>query len=262
MNNSIPEPMQKASSTVVYQVYETKNYDVFKLLPNNRNVNLLHVKRLVESFSKEHLVSPIIVNGKLEIIDGQHRLYAAKEINCSVHYIIVPDYGIKEVQIFNANQKNWTKRDFLEMYCNEGIKVYLQFKEFMVNFPDFGMQVCERALTGKSNPGYKYVEKRKVMDYFETGKLVIPDLNKAYRVGNKLMAFKPFYKGFNRGTFCSAMLPIFDNKDYKHNEMIRKLDTTPIKLTHCNNVDTYRLLIEDIWNWRRSKENKISFRYS
>ena len=97
MNNSILEPMQKASSNVVYQVYKTNNYDIFKLMPNNRNVNLTHVGRLKLSFKEMYLISPIIVNSRMEIIDGQHRLHAAKELNLPIYYIIVDGYAVSVV---------------------------------------------------------------------------------------------------------------------------------------------------------------------
>ena len=99
------------------------------------------------------------------------------------------------------------------------------------------------------------------MKDFEEGKLFVPDLKKSYRVARKLMDFKIFYKNFNRGTFVSAIAPIFDLGKYNHNEMIKKMQKCPIKLQDCLNVEQYRLLFEDIWNWRRKDQNKVSFRY-
>lgn len=268
MLNSVFEPtIKKSSSEKVYDVYKTNDYSLFKFMSNNRNVNLAHVERLRQSFEVEHLISPIIVNERMEIIDGQHRYKAARLTGKPIYYIIIDGYNIKEVQIYNANQKNWTKKDYLEMYCSEGRTPYLQMKQFMIAFPELGLQSSERIITLRFGTGSriqkKFQGKNMLMKDFENGKLFVPDLKKSYKIARKILDFKPYYSNFHRGTFVSAVAPIFDHKDYNHNEMIKKLSKIPngLQLQDCLNTDQYRLMIEDIWNWRRNYENKVSFRH-
>lgn len=261
-------PTAKSNGSVqkdqtIYSVLKTGNYSLFKIMPDNRNLNLLHVKRLVESFNESYLVCPIIVNEKFEVIDGQHRLQACIETSRPVYYIKIPGYGIKEVQILNTNQKNWNKMDFLNMYCAEGKKQYLEFKKFMDDFPAFKIQAAQRILTGhtlgkKANVGGVQASMRD----FEEGKLYIPDLNKSYTHARKIMDYEPFFSEFSSGLFVSALLPLFKSKDYNHKEMLHKLSVCPIKLYPCRDIPQYRLLLEDIYNHKRQKENKVSFRYS
>lgn len=270
MQTSFVPTMAKSSivrngNEPVFNVYKTTDYSIFKIMADNRDVNQLHVQRLVASFREKHLISPIIVNERMQVIDGQHRLQASAETGLPVYYLVIPGYGINEVQILNTNQKNWNKSDFLEMYCANGVKVYLQFKEFMTHFPDFGIQGAERILTLKATganklQGSKPGQKMRMKD-FEEGKLVIPNLDKSYIIARKIMDFKPFFSDFTRGTFISALLPLFASKNYNHKEMVHKLGSCPIKMTACTNVEAYRMLLEDIYNWKRLKENKVSFRY-
>jgi hypothetical protein len=248
----------------VNMVYITTKYDQFKILNDNREVNPVHVRRLVDSFNEMHLVCPIIVNEKMEVIDGQHRLQASIETGRPIFYIQVPGYGIKEVQRLNANQKNWTKADFLEMYCSQGKKPYLEFRAFMNEFPELSFQAVERILSGLASAGGKQTTiagKKVSMNDFQEGKLIIPNPGLSLKNARKIMEFKDFYDGFSRGTFVSAVLPLFKSKNYDHREMIYKLGVAPIKLTHCQNVSQYRLLLENIYNWKRQKDNKVSFRY-
>jgi hypothetical protein len=267
----VPTPARSGSvqkktiqDSQAYSVYVTNNYDQFKIMADNRNVNLLHVHRLVESFKHKHLVSPIIVNEFLEVIDGQHRLSASKETGMPVHYIIIPGYGIDDVQILNTNQKNWTKLDYLHSYCAEGRRPYLELKKFMDDFPDFGIQSAERICTMKTfgkTQGNLKGHKIQIRD-FEEGKLIIPSIQKSYLIARKLLEFKKFYPNYHRGTFVSAMLPLLTKSlVYNHGEMIKKLSTSPIKMMDCATVEAYRMLLEDIYNYKRQKENKISFRY-
>lgn len=245
-----------------YSVLMTTNYDLFKIMADNRNVNLLHINRLVESMKAKQLICPIIVNAKHEIIDGQHRYYAIKELGLPVYYIVIPNYGIKEVQILNTHQKNWQKLDYLHSYCAAGRRPYLEFQEFMKNFPELSFQACERLLTfSKGRQGKLGDAQRVEMKDFEQGKLVIPDLQKSYSYARRIMDFKPFYNGFHKGIFASVMLSLFKSKNYNHKEMIHKLSVAPIKMQDCLNVEGYKMLMEDIYNHKRLKENKVSFRY-
>lgn len=263
INGSVLSKKVKSKDEEIYTVYRTYDYSKFRIMADNRNLNLLHVKRLVQSFGIKHLVSPLIVNEYLEVIDGQHRLEASKESGNPVYYIMVDGYGIEDVQILNTNQKNWQKLDYLESYCAAGRKPYLEFKKFMSDFPELSFQACERILTGYSQ-GKKMgkVGNHKVqMRDFEEGKLFIPDVNKSYSVARKIMDFKPYYAGFGRGIFATVMLSLLKSKNYNHKEMLHKLSVAPIKLQDCLNVEAYKMLLEDIYNHKRQKENKVSFRY-
>jgi hypothetical protein len=89
----------------------------------------LHVKRLKESFQKAYLLSPIIVNEKFEIIDGQHRFEAAKQIGVPINFLVAPKYGLKEVQMLNENMKNWKNEDYLNAYCDLKHPEYLKLTD-------------------------------------------------------------------------------------------------------------------------------------
>ena len=65
---------------IVNQVHSTNEHSVFKIQIGNRPVNNNHVARLIISMKKSYLMSPLIVNEKMEVIDGQHRLSAQKEL--------------------------------------------------------------------------------------------------------------------------------------------------------------------------------------
>lgn len=264
-NGSVHHPKKRPVivDQIAYHVYITYDYDRFKIMADNRNINLLHVRRLVESFKNKYLVCPIICNEYFEVIDGQHRREAAKETGEPLYYIMIEGYGIEEVQILNVNQKNWTKMDHLHSYCAEGVKPYLEFKKFMDDFPELSFQACERILTGlSSGSATKRQDGKSVaMKDFEQGKLFIPDLNKSYSVARRIMDFKPHYPGFYKGIFATVMLSLLKSKNYNHKEMLHKLSVCPIKMQDCLNVEEYKKLIEDIYNHKRLRENKVSFRY-
>ena len=254
----------------VNQVYTTNDYSKFKTLKGNRKLNKLHVKRLRESFAKAYLLSPVIVNENFEIIDGQHRFEAAREMQLPVNFIICKGYSLKEVQLLNTNMKNWKKEDYLNAYCDLKYPEYLKFRVFMARFPDFGMASCETILTNFLTGGHKAsssVEFKSdtntsgsyAVRYFQEGNLSIPDYEKAVENAEKIMMVKPYYDGFNRPTFVRAMIGIFKISHYSHSKLLSRLASNPTALQHCANVTQYKLLIEDIYNFR-SRE-KLSLRF-
>ena len=97
MNLFHEKPMQDL------QVFQSNDYSKFTLLHGNRKVNPLHVKRLKQSFSKQYLISPIMVNENYKIIDGQHRFTAAREMGLVINYFIISGYGLNEIQMLNTN---------------------------------------------------------------------------------------------------------------------------------------------------------------
>ena len=252
------EPMVKHSN----QVHTTTDYSKFRTLIGNRKLNELHIKRLVNSFKKRYLFSPIIVNEKMQIIDGQHRFMAAKQLSLPINYIIVEGSGLEEVQILNSNSSNWKKEHYLNAYCDLGVEPYLQMRQFMLDFPDFGVAIAEMILTDNVNGQNVQLTIDKTamrMRGFENGELKIPNLIKAYETAEKVLMFKPYYEGYNMATFVRTLITLFKNKNYVHSEMIGKLVNNPNALKKCADVTQYKLLIEEIYNYRRRE--KVNLRY-
>ena len=246
----------------VNQVYETNDYSMFKTLDGNRNLNKLHVFRLKKSFSEQYLFSPILVNNKMEVIDGQHRIEAAKSLNLPIRYIKLNGYGLSEVQVFNTNMKNWKREDYLVGYCDLKYPEYLKFRNFMRRYPNFGIASIEVILTQLAQAPREYnegIKSSSISKYFEEGKLIIPDYEKSCETAEIIMLFKPCYDGYNRRTFVIAMTGLLKNPIFSYSELLSKLRINPGSLQHCYTVSQYKLLIEDIYNYRRRE--KINLRY-
>jgi hypothetical protein len=253
----------------INQVYQTNDYHLFKTLQGNRVVNELHVMRLKKSFEDSYLLSPILVNEQYQIIDGQHRFKAAKELGLPINFIIQHGYGLQEIQKLNTNSKNWTKGDYLNAYCDLGVESYLQMRKFIRDFPDFSLTGCEIILTGTFNGANQSDKSAKdtnlnksgsVKNFgFQSGGLKIPNLKKSYEDANKIMMLKDLYEGYNRTVFIQAMIQLFRHPNYNHATFMKKIKGAPSLLVHCVNVPQTKLLIEEIYNYR-SRE-KVSLRF-
>jgi len=245
---------------VVNQVIQTNDYEMFQTLEGNRNVNKLHVSRLKESFKTAYLLSPILINQRNQIIDGQHRYEAAKALGLPINYIICNDYGLREVQILNTNMKNWGKEDYLNAYCDLKYPEYLKFRNFMRRFPEFGISICEIMITDRRQGKQGKIEGMRCrIKYFEEGELEIPDYDYSCEIAEKIRQIKPYYDGINRPVFVRAMCGVFKVDNYNHTVFLQRLNSQPNALQHCATVMQYRLMIEDIYNYR--SHVKVSLRF-
>lgn len=250
--------MSKQNDQFSLQVYFTTDYSKFKLMKGNREIDALHVKRLIESFREQYLYSPILVNSKHEIIDGQNRFTAAKALNLPIYYLVAYNYGLKEVQVLNTNTKNWQKYDYLKMYCDKKVEPYLQMRKFMEDFPAFGISAAIKILTNDtSDDGGTGLNAQ--AKHFQKGLLTIPNLKLSYANAKKIMAYEPYYKGFTRRTFVGTMMSLLKNPNFNNDELVTKLKNNPSQLYDCTSIGQYKLLLEDIYNFRR--RDKVNLRY-
>lgn len=253
---------------IINQVYETNDYTIFKQLTGNRPYNMPNIKRLKDSFAKKQIENPIIVNENFEVIDGQHRLKTCSDLGLPVHFIICNNLGLQEVQMLNSNMSNWKREDYLNSYCNMGLEPYLQFRDFMNDYPEFGIAASEALLTQRLSGGsWSRTDKEHstnnsgsiAIKYFENGDLYIPDLSLSKKQAEMILQVKTFYEGFNRATFVRAMIGLFRNPNFDFSTFIKRLEMQPTALVHCSNVGQYKELIEEIYNYR--SRNKVSLKY-
>ena len=129
------------------EVFTTWDYDMFKIMEGNRDFER-HGKKLMESVERWGIISPIIVNENMEVIDGQGRLYAAKEVGVSVPYIIKKDLGIETCIEMNTTQTGWSYKDYIKSYADQGNENYVILRDALEEFPKVPVKAIWFALSG------------------------------------------------------------------------------------------------------------------
>lgn len=273
MFNTTTAPMAKYSNQVqkgqeVNKVYKTSDLSIFKQIDGNRVPNIQHVRRLADSIRTYGMkCNPILVNERMEVIDGQHRLMAAKEAYSFVYYIVIQGYSLNEVHTLNLNQKNWSKKDFMDGYANMGIDSYVKLKAFYEKNNDFTFNdciaLCQNIGSGSTRSLATQTAVNKVksdtIQIFEEGTWRTGNMDVAQDMANKIRMIKTYYVGYNRMTFVGTMITLLNNKNFDFNEFMHKLKLQPFALVDCANREQYRNLIEDIYNYR--SRNKINLKY-
>lgn len=110
-------------------VYETTNYNLFKYLKGNRKVK--YSKKLEIAAIEVGFLYQVLVNEKMEIIDGQNRLEVCKRLGMPVRFEIKKGAGDKEVESLNTTATKWTLRDYIEHYSEAGNEEYTKLGELL-----------------------------------------------------------------------------------------------------------------------------------
>lgn len=252
INSLAPNAYKKAD----VQVYQTQDYQMFRFAKGNRAVNHLHLIRLIESMRKNYLFTIIMVNKNFEVIDGQHRLEACKSLNLVVYFTIVPDYGLKEMQILNLNGRNWTSEDYLSGFIDMGKQDYIDYKRFKSKYK-FGHQENVLLLAGSVTSA---AAQSANAASFNQGAFKISNYEEACRIADKIWELEPVFKGFRSRGFVTVITQLIrERPKFKINEFIKKCQDNPSLIKKCATNEQYLDMIEYIYNYRRVE--KIGLKY-
>lgn len=123
-----------------YRVYVTSDYSIFKHLKENRDVTERRIEKIRKSIdSVGYVRNPILVNEKMEIIDGQGRFEVLKEKGYPIEYIIDEGIGVDECRAMNVQQTNWTVMDFVDSFCASGNEDYLNLRRLVDKYGMFNL---------------------------------------------------------------------------------------------------------------------------
>lgn len=137
----------KMQNETAYNVYVTTDYSVFKRLPGNRDIPESRISKIVESIQSVGWVhNPIIVNEKMEVIDGQGRLTALQRLKMPVEYIIAEGVGNKECIYMNMNMVNWKLPDFIKSYAEQGNENYQRLLSLMERYANGNLSIISTAV--------------------------------------------------------------------------------------------------------------------
>lgn len=119
------------------RLQKTRNYSQFISAKANRHLDSDSFRpqheRLKESMRKFGFLPSFpltvrLVNGKLQVEDGQHRLYFAKLLGLDVYYVVI-DNEIDVAEI-NQAQASWKIKDYTNRWAQSGFKDYIKAHEF------------------------------------------------------------------------------------------------------------------------------------
>lgn len=238
-------------------VYETRDYKAFSFITGNRNINNSHLENLRKSMTEMLIPIPIVVNEKLQIIDGQHRYMVCKEEGWTLTFIQIKGLALTHVQKINELMKVWTAEAFMHCYCDLALETedgeyddYVEYREFKRKY-GFGHNETQAILTNQR------MFSGNLSDRFRNGSFKINDLKKATHVAERITDVGKYYQGYKRRGFVIAMLHCFATPEYDHDRFLSKLSYQTYKLSDQSNYKQYLQIAQDIYNYHAREGDRL-----
>lgn len=229
-------------------VYKTSDYDKFRTLLGNRNVDEGHVNKLIESMDHNDLSeqNPAIINEKLEIVDGQHRIAAWIKSARPIYYVIKEGATLDDVRLLNTTMKKWGMQDYVDSYVKQGNQNYFILDQLCKTYSlpiSIGMRLLNKTMQDASS----------TIRLFKAGKFEVVSLKEAESMALTMVAYKPYTElGVWRSTdFLRAIIYLHENKLVVLKRMLKKLEMHESKLRRQASTREYLRVLEDIYNFKQ-----------
>lgn len=238
-------------------IQKTTDYDRFSFSPENRDIDPYLVKLLISSIQQHNLLKyrPIDVSEDMEVIDGQHRLMAARSLGIEIYYRVVEATVSDTVILLNNASKGWVPEDYVKHYAAKGIRDYIELKKvmdewgvsaaFVLSF--MGLSSHQKILRS-GNLKFSRDRVLDVYDYYTK----VSDLVCRYRPVKE--------RGFLKGrTFCRALTCFIKTPEVDSELFLSKLELKMNYLRLCTNVYDYLICFQEIYNHRNRKPIDLAF---
>lgn len=229
----------------------TMEYDMFHYSTKNRPLDSKHLAKLIAAIKRKNLLrdNPIKVDADGTVIDGQHRLEAAKFLRVPIYYQTTTDMTIEDAAEINGPVKKWTRNDHMAVYCEDGRVEYLKLKKFLQRHPKLSLNLAT-SLTYYGD---------RTANSFEAGEYKCNDIDFAEEVTQALSDFAEYIPYAYEPPFVAAVKHLLEHAEYDHKRMVDKLKYTSAMLRKCTNSLDYLRTFEVIYNYKTTEKYRMHF---
>ena len=254
-------PYGKVKNGSVFWV-KREHFDRFKFLETNRDRSDAQVNRLMGLLKEPRgQRDPIKINKKWEVIDGQHRIDAAREGGLDAVMVLMQDNAtIDDVIVMNTSQKKWAWQDYLKTHSHESRPNHMEYRKLTKFMDDYGVnhKVGTWLLSG-NNHDYGVTD-------FEEGKFKVREEENAIKQATYLKTLKGYKKvdtsvfKFTKAFIALQKLHSKDGKKMLISTLMSKLKKYGGKYFEAaGNQDYYYEEMCSCYNERTPKMKQISW---
>tara|TARA_R100001440_G_scaffold56898_1_gene76676 strand:+ start:457 stop:1218 length:762 start_codon:yes stop_codon:yes gene_type:complete len=232
------------------KIHSTTDYSKFKYIKGNRDLVEAHVKKLSDQIAKKDFQIPIIVNEKMEVCEGQHRLEAYKSLGMPITYMIKEGLVIQDIRKMNSTARAWTMQEFLDSHVTLGNKDYEVLKWFHEKY-EFSISDSISMLNGK---GWHSSED---LADFKDGNFKVTDLEWAKDTADKIQQIGEYFPYYKKRSFVGAIISALKDSTFVWKVFLSRLESHSSKLKNQGSRNDFILNIERLYNHNTSAGKKI-----
>lgn len=234
------------------KIYETRNYTIFKDMKGNRPIKPNRKRSIKSNIEENDLDVPIIVNEKMEILEGQHTKQVREEMGLPIKYLKRKG-DIRHVMKFNSISSTWTNREFLDSYCLRGYKEYQMLAYFVKEY-GLGISFSLGLLVGKTRHAQADARKN-----FMDGQFKVKNFARADEIAQRIHKIGE-YVDFNRDDkFMRAIVTCMSYPEFDWQFFLKKLESKSTKLRKHASRNDYLVAIERFYNHGTSHKKRLQF---
>ena len=264
LGRNLKDPIQK---NAVVRIHYENNHSKFTLLDNNRDIDQNHVETLIDSIKRKGQLMPIIVNEKLEVHEGQHRLKACEELRVPIGYVVHLNAKSKDISVMNNSQKPWKNKDYLKHYSHKSHynnSEYRKIESFIDKYP-LPFHTAIMLLSGVRYTTTARSRDRGSMPSFRNGTFEVVNLNAACTTAEQLInlkSFVPHLVAVNR--FCLAFIKLSMLNDFNVELAYKQIEKNSNHFDRCNNQEDWYQAMISAYNYKLrvkgTRHKRISIR--
>ena len=229
---------------------ETKEFEKFKFLDCNREINQTQLSKIKKSIMEHGYIKslPILVNENSEIIDGQHRFIACKELNVPMEIAFISNSD--EVLIdLNTTQKTWGIKDYVHYYSTKNVKEYNKIIE-LSKATGVSNNLAAFILSDTETNLAKHVKNGTFRTDISVSGAI--DLTCNIKTLSKLILGNETPKKLVRAVkgLCRCGLDI--------DELVMRCGKVRDKLYPCTSMEGYMKMLLDVYNYKNRHKVKIA----
>lgn len=247
-------------------VYETREYSKFTTFKENREPD--HVGRIVSNMLEYGAIQkPIICTiskdypGKLVIVDGNNSFNARMQLSLPIPYVILKDATPREMTALNLVSKNWTNRNYIDLYASLGYTDYMVYQnllneyEFSCRSMEYILKLSTTADGGEGHSSNYHAIAR--------GLFRCKDTKRSLEIIEWLMKMKRIEDGrssiYKADCFVAAIVRLFNYKPFDPERLIKKMEMFPFLITKQADANGYINMSETIYNYHQKPEYVLKF---
>ena len=196
---------------------------------------------------------PILVDENMQVLDGQHRIEAAKALGCEVYYQVQKESHAENIILLNAASKIWSTEDYLNFHIKSGNENYRKLQEFC-NKNNVLVGHFLR-LKGSQANGSKNSSSFRSGSYRFPSEEQIAELEDKYKkiaLVNKEISTYCFSRKIDTRSsyYVNALFELFDCNNFNFDLFLRKIPMRADLVRKCASTFAYLQMFKDIYNYQ------------
>lgn len=234
------------------EILRTTDYSMFKKHESNRPIDNQNLRKVQASMRARNMLEfrPILVDQNMYVIDGQHRLEAAKALACEVFYQIQKEGNSEDIILLNAAQKKWELIDYVNYHASKGIQPYIDLKTLVTDLK-LPFSLIVRSVTSWGGKIAVSIKNGSFCFREGTSPITVKEsFSKVNDVKEIIKKYSQKPSSFCNATrFTEALISMISNKSVDYEKFKSKITLRADHLKPCANFQAYYQLLKDIYNF-------------